>query len=178
VINPTWSVPYSIASKELLPKIQQDPGFLARGGYDVFDHDGNRVDPTQVDWSTLLSRNFPFTLVQRPGRINELGRIKFMFPNEYGVCMHDTPGKRLFAFDSRAFSHGCIRVDNPIGFAERVLEVEGWTRDRIVTQLESNETAAVPLAEPIPVIVTYLTAMVDEEGTVHFYRDIYGRDEG
>ena len=178
VINPTWTVPYSIASEELLPKIQRDPGFLARGGYDVYDRDGTRVDPSQVDWASLYSNNFPYTLVQRPGNSNELGRIKFLFPNDHAVCMHDTPGKHLFARDSRALSHGCIRMDNPIGFTERVLEAEGWTRDDIVTQLETTDTVTVSLAEPIPVIVVYLTAMVDEKGTVYFYRDIYGRDRG
>jgi murein L,D-transpeptidase YcbB/YkuD len=176
VINPTWTVPYSIASKELLPKIQRDPGFLARGGYDVLDRDGNRVDPGGIDWASLRSSNFPFSLVQRPGCANELGRIKFVFPNDYGVFMHDTPSKHLFARDSRAFSHGCIRMDNPIVFAERVLEPEGWTRDDIVTRLETTETVTIPLSEPIPVIVTYLTAVVDAAGTVYFYRDIYGRD--
>ena len=177
VINPTWSVPYSIASKELLPKIQRDPGFLSRGGYDVFDRDGNRVDPADIEWASLRSSAFPYTLVQRPGEKNELGRIKFVFPNEYGVFMHDTPGKHLFACDSRAFSHGCIRMDNPVGFAEHVLEPEGWTRDDILARLTTNETVTVPLSEPIPVIVAYLTALVDETGTVYFYRDIYGRDE-
>jgi murein L,D-transpeptidase YcbB/YkuD len=177
VINPTWSVPYSIASKELLPKIQRDPGFLARGGYDVFDRDDKRVDPASIDWVSLRAGNFPYTLVQRPGGVNELGRIKFIFPNDHGVCMHDTPSKQLFARDTRAFSHGCIRVDNPIGFAERVLEPEGWTREDIVAQLETAKTLSVPLSEPIPVIVTYLTAMADESGAVYFYRDIYGRDE-
>jgi murein L,D-transpeptidase YcbB/YkuD len=176
VINPTWTVPYSIASKELLPKIQRDPGFLTRGGYDVFDRDNRRVDPGIIDWMSLHGNNFPYTLVQRPGCANELGRIKFVFPNDYGVFMHDTPSKHLFARDSRAFSHGCIRMDNPVGFAERVLEPEGWTRDDIVTQLETSETVIVPLSQPIPVIVTYLTALVDESGTVYFYRDIYGRD--
>ena len=177
VINPTWTVPYSIASKELLPTIQRDPGFLARGGYNVFDRDNQRVDPATVDWKSLRANYFPYTLVQRPGCANELGRIKFVFPNDYGVFMHDTPNKHLFARDSRAFSHGCIRMDNPIGFAERVLEPEGWTRDDIVTQLETTETVTVPLSEPIPVIVTYLTALVGQDGTVYFYRDIYGRDE-
>jgi murein L,D-transpeptidase YcbB/YkuD len=178
VINPTWSVPYSIASKELLPKIKRDQGFLARGGYDVFDRDGRRVDPGEIDWTSLHGNNFPYTLVQRPGSVNELGRIKFIFPNEYGVCMHDTPSKHLFARDSRAFSHGCIRVDDPVSFAERVLEPEGWTRSDIESRLRTIETLTVPLSEPIPVIVTYLTALVDETGTVYFYRDIYGRDEG
>ena len=178
VINPTWSVPYSIASKELLPKIQRDPGFLSRGGYNVFDSDGNHVDPANIDWPSLRSYNFPYSLVQRPGNINELGRIKFLFPNDYGVCMHDTPAKHLFAYDTRAFSHGCIRVDNPVAFAEHILEPEGWTRDDILARLTTTETVTVPLSEPIPVIVTYLTALVDETGTVYFYRDVYGRDEG
>lgn len=176
VINPTWTVPYSISSEELLPKIQRDPGFLARGGYDVFDRDGSRVDPADIDWSALHRNFFPYKLVQRPGSVNELGRIKFIFPNDYGVCMHDTPGKQLFGRATRAFSHGCIRVDKPIDFAEHVLEPEGWTRDDIVRQLDSTETSTVALAEPIPVIITYLTAIVDEHGTVYFYRDIYGRD--
>ena len=177
VINPTWTVPYSIASNELLPKIQRDPGFLARGGYSVFDRDNQRVDAANIDWMSLHANYFPYTLVQRPGCANELGRIKFVFPNDYGVFMHDTPSKHLFARDSRAFSHGCLRMDNPIGFAERVLEPEGWTRGDILTQLEKTETVTVPLSEPIPVIVTYLTAVVDESGTVYFYRDIYGRDD-
>ena len=177
VINPTWTVPYSIASKELLPKIQRDPGFLVRGGYDVFDRDNRRVDPATIDWMSLHENYFPYTFVQRPGCANELGRIKFVFPNDFGVFMHDTPSKHLFARDTRAFSHGCIRMDNPIGFAHRVLEPEGWTREDIVTQLETTETVTVPLSEPISVIVTYLTALVDESGSVYFYRDIYGRDK-
>ena len=178
VINPTWTVPYSIASEELLLKIQQDPGFLARGGYDVFDRSGNGVDPATIDWVSLRPNNFPYTLVQRPGTINELGRIKFLFPNDYGVCMHDTPGKHLFAYDARAFSHGCIRMDDPVGFTERVLEPEGWARDDIVKQLETLETLTVRLAEPIPVVIVYLTATVDEDGVVNFYEDIYGKDAG
>jgi murein L,D-transpeptidase YcbB/YkuD len=176
VINPTWTVPRSISSEELLPKIQRDRGFLSQGGYDLLDADGNPVDPSDVDWPALHANNFPYTLVQRPGTLNELGRIKFMFPNEYGVCMHDTPSKHLFAENVRAFSHGCIRVDQPIDFAEKLLEPEGLTRDLITAQLESGETHTVLLAEPLPVVSAYLTAEASEDGTVHFYRDIYRRD--
>ena len=136
------------------------------------------IDPASIDWSALHSNNFPYALVQRPGNLNELGRIKFIMPNEHDVCMHDTPGKNLFAYDTRAFSHGCIRTDDPIGFAAQVLAPEGWTRDEILAQLASTETRNVPLTQPVPVIVTYLTAMVDDAGTVYFYRDIYHRDEG
>lgn len=176
VLNPTWTVPRKIASEELLPKIQADVGWLARKGYDVVDADGNALDPSGIDWAVLHRNNFPYTLVQRAGLNNELGRIKFMFPNEYGVCMHDTPSKFLFTRDSRAFSHGCVRVEDPIDFAGHVLGPEGWTREQIARQLDTNKTHTIVLSEPLPVVLVYLTAEADGEGTVYFYRDIYGRD--
>lgn len=176
VFNPTWTVPYSIASEELLPKIQKDLGFLERGGYGVFDAAGNEVDPASIDWLSLHRNRFPFTLVQEPGAVNELGRIKFKFPNDYGVCMHDTPGKHLFEYDSRAFSHGCIRMADPIGFAAELLGAEGWTRESIDERLRSGETKTIMLGRELPIVITYLTAVAEERGTVRFYRDIYGRD--
>ncbi len=176
VLNPTWTVPRSIASEELLPKIQKDPGFLARGDYELRNSDGSPTDPAKVDWASLSRNVFPYTLVQRAGPLNELGRVKFLFPNEYGVCMHDTPKKHLFAIDSRAFSHGCIRLERPIDFAVALVETEGWTREQVDAQLETGQTHAIQLAEPVPIIVTYLTAVVDETGTVFFYRDVYGMD--
>lgn len=174
VVNPTWSVPRSIASEELLPKIQNDINFLARGGYDVFDATGLPVDPLTVDWPSLDMDNFPFRLVQRAGPQNELGRIKFLFPNQYGVCMHDTPGKYLFAYSSRAFSHGCIRMENPVDFAAQLLARDNWSKAQLEAQLASGETKSISLAEPLPIVITYLTASVDASGTVFFYRDIYG----
>ncbi len=118
VFNPTWSVPRSIATEEMLPDIKQDPDFFAKGGYELYDRDGNRVDPALVDWSTFSKNNFPFRLVQQPGPRNQLGQIKFMIPNRYSVCMHDTPSRSLFASTNRALSHGCIRIDDPLAFAE------------------------------------------------------------
>lgn len=178
VLNPTWTVPRKIASEELLPKIQSDIGFLARNGYDVVDQDGNALEPSGIDWTSLGKNNFPYSLVQRPGPMNELGRIKFMFPNEFGVCMHDTPKKFLFARGSRAFSHGCVRVEDPIDFAGHLLEPEGWSSEKINTQLDTNETHTIVLAKPLRVVLVYLTAEADDDGTVYFYRDIYGRDAG
>lgn len=178
VLNPTWTVPRTIASEELLPKIQADVGYLARNGYDVVDRDGNRVKPADIEWADLHANHFPYTLIQRPGPLNELGRIKFLFPNDYGVCMHDTPKKLLFARDSRAFSHGCVRVEDPVDFAAHLLGPEGWTRDRIAAQLDTGETHTIALTNPLPVVLAYLTADVDADGTVYFYRDIYGRDPG
>ena len=176
VVNPSWSVPRSIAGEELLPKIQNDLSYLTRGGYDVFDATGLPVDPLTVDWPSFDMHNFPFRLVQRPGPQNELGRIKFLIPNPYGVCMHDTPGQTLFAYSSRAFSHGCIRMENPVDFAAQLLGEDNWTKEQLDAQLESGETKSISLAEPLPIIIAYLTAAVDESGTAFFYRDIYGWD--
>jgi murein L,D-transpeptidase YcbB/YkuD len=176
VLNPTWTVPRSIASEELLPEIKANRAFLSRGGYELYGADGNPVDPATVNWAALHRNNFPYTLVQRAGPNNELGQVKFPIPNEYGVCMHDTPKKPLFSHYFRAYSHGCIRVDRPLEMAERLLEVEGWTRADIDAQLASGQTRSIRLTEPLPVVVTYLTAKVDQNGTVFFYRDVYGRD--
>lgn len=176
VFNPTWTVPHSIASEELLLKIKEDPGFFDKGKYQLFDRDGNQIDPSSVDWSAIGVGTFPFTLVQQPGPANQLGQIKFMFPNEYSVCMHDTPAKSLFVKAARAFSHGCIRVDEPLGFAAVILADEGWTSEQIDAQIESEETRTVVLSEALPVLVSYWTAEVDDLGTIYFYDDIYERD--
>lgn len=176
VLNPDWTVPRSIASEDLLPKIQANAEFLARGGYELFESDGTRVNPSTVDWTALHENNFPYTLVQRPGPQNELGQVKFLFPNPFGVCMHDTPKKQLLSHTSRAYSHGCIRVDQPLGLANRLLELEGWVPEQVAAHLVSGQTQSIRLAKPLPFVVTYLTAWVDESGTVFFYRDIYGRD--
>jgi len=174
VLNPTWTVPRSIASEELLPKIQKDPGFLARGSYEVRNQDGSPVDPANIDWASLSKGNFPYALVQKAGPINELGQVKFLFPNRFGVCMHDTPKKHLFTLFSRAFSHGCIRLQNPMDLAERLLETAGWTREQIDAQLGTRKTLSIRLPEPVPIVVAYLTAAVDEAGMTYFYRDVYG----
>ena len=178
VFNPTWTVPYSIATEELLPKIKQDRHYLDRGGYEVLDPAGERIDPASIDWSKIVEENFRFTLVQRPGPANQLGEIKFIFPNEYSICMHDTPAKELFKKAKRAFSHGCVRVDKPLAFAERVLDKEGWTREQIDAGVQSRKTQTVALSEPLPVFVVYWTTTVDDLGTIHFYEDIYARDAG
>ncbi len=176
VFNPTWTVPHSIASEELLPKIKQDLSFFRRGNYDLFDRAGNPVDPSSVDWSAIEQRTFPFTLVQQPGPVNQLGQVKFMFPNEYSVCMHDTPAKSLFDKAARALSHGCIRVDEPLGLAEVLLGSEKWSREQVDSQVKSKATRTVVLPEPLPIHVVYWTAEVDDLGVMHFYDDIYEWD--
>lgn len=176
VFNPTWTVPHSIASEEMLPKIKQDPSFFDKGNYQLLDSEGNIVQPSNVDWSAVHIGNFRYTLVQRPGCSNELGQIKFVFPNEFSVFMHDTPAKWLFTKAKRAFSHGCIRVNEPFDLAEVLLGRDGWTRERIDSQIESEETRTVFLSEPLPILLVYWTAEVDDLGIIHFYDDIYERD--
>ena len=177
VINPTWSVPFSIASKELLPKIQRDAGFLSRGGYDVFDRDGNRVNPVDVAWSSLHGNNFPYTLVQRPGNVNELGRIKFVFPNSDNIYMHHTPATRLFSKARRDFSHGCIRVEAPLALALFVLNDPEWDAGRIQAAMERGKSSTLRLREPLPVVIAYLTALPGDDGRIRFFPDLYGLDK-
>ena len=177
VLNPTWTVPYSISTKELLPKIQRDPGYLASRNFDVLTRDGRKIDPSKVDWKSLSRRSFPYTLRQGPGPGNALGRVKFMFPNEHAVYLHDTPARALFDKAERSFSHGCVRVNDPLELARRVLDdPERWSRAQIDAQIESGELLNVTLAEPLPVFILYWTAHADPDGTVRFARDIYERD--
>jgi murein L,D-transpeptidase YcbB/YkuD len=177
VMNPTWTVPYSIATKEMLPRIQSDPDYFKSRTFDVRNRAGENVDPETIDWSELSRRNFPYTFVQRPGPRNALGRIKFIFPNEYAVYLHDTPSKSLFGRSERAFSHGCIRTQNPFDLAEILLKSKGWDRARIDAQIESLETKTVHLAEPLPVLLLYWTADIGANGERHFYKDVYERDQ-
>ena len=135
------------------------------------------VDPNTVDWSQVTRRSFGYTFIQRPGPANALGRIKFIFPNEHAVYLHDTPSKSLFGQDSRAFSHGCIRVENPFDFAEVLLGPDGWDRAGIDAVIESRETKTEFLSSPLPVLLLYWTAEVDTDGVVYFYDDVYERDQ-
>jgi murein L,D-transpeptidase YcbB/YkuD len=178
-INPYWNVPPSIARDELLPKIKEDPGYLAANGFELLSDwsDGAAVlDPRSVDWSRISSEAFAYRLRQQPGEGNALGRIKFMFPNQFNVYLHDTPARHLFEEAERSFSHGCIRVEQPENFAAVVLGPDGWSPDRIYTPIKSGERMIVTLKEPLAVHIAYLTAWVNKDGTVHFKNDVYGRD--
>ena len=176
VINPTWTVPFSIATKEILPKIKRDPNYFAKRDFDLKDGNGKFIDPAGVNWEKITARNFPFWMVQRPGPNNALGRVKVMFPNEHAVYLHDTPSKALFSKASRAFSHGCIRVENPFDFAEQLLGGDGWNQGKFQQVLDEGTTKTVLLSKPMPVLLLYWTAMVDPDGLVYFYDDVYERD--
>jgi murein L,D-transpeptidase YcbB/YkuD len=171
VLNPTWTVPVSIARSETLPAVRRDLGYLAAHDMDVFGRDGKLVDPATVSWATTTAG--AYTFVQRPGPDNALGRIKFMFPNGHNVYLHDTPSRNLFERDARAFSHGCIRVDDVHGLAELLL---GWDRAKLDAAIATGRTQTVLLDKPLPVMLLYWTVQADEDGRVRFFPDIYSRD--
>jgi L,D-transpeptidase YcbB len=162
-VNPTWNVPPSIVAHEYMPALAQDPTVLARMGLRVsYNPDG----------STHIS--------QPPGDHNALGRLRFNFPNKFLVYQHDTPDKNLFALDKRAFSHGCMRVQNPVKYAEVLLSItrpgEGYTQDRIRKMISSMGEQNIQFPHDLPVHLTYQTAFVDEDGRLEFRDDMYGRD--
>lgn len=175
-VNPYWTVPYSIATTEYLPMLQRDPGALQGKNIRVFS--GNReIDPWSVAWSSYSRASFPFTLRQDPGEGNALGRIKFMFPNKFNIYIHDTPSKSLFSRAQRSFSHGCIRAEAPFDLGEALLGSDGWTKAKLEAVRDTGERRVIKLSKPLPVHLTYLTAWVNKDGSVHFRSDIYERDK-
>lgn len=140
IVNPYWNVPYSIASEELLPSILSDASYLPRRNYEVLAG-GRVVDPASVDWSGVNLNQV--RIRQRPGSGNALGQIKFMFPNRHAVYLHDTPSKSLFARSARAFSHGCVRVQDPFDFADALLQLDTqWTAARLKSMIGGEEKRA------------------------------------
>lgn len=158
VVNPSWSVPQSILRKEFLPKLEADPDYAARNGYQVI-RNGDRI-----------------SIRQPPGERNALGFIKFMFPNQHAVYIHDTPQRKLFARDERAFSHGCVRVDQPFALADAVMAGTGFDAERLRGMIGKGEKT-IFLAKPLPVHIGYFTIVADESGRLKRLPDIYGHDE-
>jgi murein L,D-transpeptidase YcbB/YkuD len=178
VLNPTWTVPPGILKNDILPAVRKNPAYLASKNLRVIDYQGREVDPATVDWSRTTVNSFPYILRQDPSPGNSLGLIKFMFPNEHDVYLHDTPSKELFARDERAFSSGCIRVERPFELAELLLaDPEDWSREKIKAAVDSKETRTVRLKTPVPVLIYYWTAQGMPDGGIQYQKDIYGRDD-
>ncbi len=173
VFSPYWNVPSSIAEGETLPEILKDPGFLERANMEVVDPDGTVVSPASIDFSDAARYRFR----QRPGADNSLGLVKFMFPNQFNVYLHDTPADSLFARVSRSFSHGCVRLEQPLALAQYVLRDQPeWTRDRMEEAMHAQEERTVKLRSPMPVYLAYWTARVSADGLMQFRKDLYGID--
>lgn len=167
--NPDWGVPQSIIKNEMLPKLRRDPSYLDREGYKV-SVKGEMMSSARVDWSQPLEN---ISVVQPPGPENALGRLKILFPNPHAIYMHDTPARGKFASQDRMFSHGCIRLQNPQAMAAAVLKT---SVDFVDGQIADGAKKDMPVPEEVPVYVAYFTAWPTDDGTVHYYDDIYGRD--
>lgn len=174
VFNPYWYVPQSILVQEIMPILRNNPDYLYRNSLEVVWQGRRTVDPYMVDWYRVDPAKV--TLRQTPGSGNALGLVKFLFPNRHSVYMHDTPTKHLFDRPVRAYSHGCMRVRNPLHFARLLLKDQGWSDDRIRQTLAVAKDQHIKLAKKVPVHISYFTAWVDNEGKLHGYRDVYGHD--
>ena len=164
-------------TKDILPKMRSDPGYLERSNMQVLTHSGDVVDPSSVDWSRYPGRPFPYVIRQDPGPKNALGLVKFIFPNPHFVFLHDTPQRHNFDRAERAFSSGCIRVDRPFELARLLLDDDKqWNDQTIRSVVDSGETRTVFLDDPLPVILLYWTVNVLREEGPYFFKDIYDRD--
>ncbi|HYU31594.1 MAG TPA: L,D-transpeptidase family protein [Thermoanaerobaculia bacterium] len=157
-LNPFWNIPPKIAEEELLPKEASNPGYLA----------SQHIEVVQEGGQTRLR--------QLPGPDNALGQIKFMFPNDFDIYLHDTPADQLFSETERDFSHGCIRLERPMDLAHVLLQGSEWTPEKLQEAIDTGEQKTITLPHPLPVHLVYFTAWVDKDGTTEFRRDVYGHD--
>lgn len=177
VVNPTWHIPDSIAQRVYLPKLKKNPNTLANSNMRIFTRSGTEINPGLVDFNQFTQGSFPFRIKQNPSDANALGRVKFMFPNQFSIYLHDTPHRELFAKTERAFSNGCIRVERPLDLAYLLLQgqvpdpqasFDGW--------LAAKTERTVQLQRPIPVTLEYRTVYLDDAGVIQQRFDVYGRD--
>ncbi|MCE8522764.1 L,D-transpeptidase family protein [Ruegeria pomeroyi] len=172
--NPTWTVPVSIFRNDKLPLIRRDRNYLSRGNYTVLDSNGRPISPAAVNWNGTPR----VTLRQEPGPWNAMGLVKFMFPNVHSVYLHDTDNRSLFDRNERNLSSGCVRIENPFQFADYLMKDDpDWSAERREAILASGRTIRVDLPSPMPVLLTYFTAWLDEAGKVQFREDLYERDD-
>jgi len=179
-LNPTWNVPNSIVAEEMVPKAQKDPEFLVKKRIRIYSNwspTAKEIDPKTIDWKKVNPKKFPYRMIQDSG-VNPLGRIKFMFPNQFDVYLHDTTQKSLFQRSRRMYSHGCIRVEKPYELGEWVLKDDpAWSKERLIKEIRKGKRQQINLPKPIPVYVIYLTAWFDTRGHIHFRDDIYDYDK-
>ncbi|MEQ9101327.1 MAG: L,D-transpeptidase family protein [Imperialibacter sp.] len=176
-IYPYWTVPKSIAVKEILPKMKTDSGYLSRHLYEVLDYKNNLVDTKAIDWSQYDENNFPYYLRQKEGRENALGIVKFRFDNPYGVYLHDTNAPKLFSRKERALSHGCIRMEKAEEFAYYLVRNDTVYSNPLLLEqyFKLKKRTEISVIQPIPIYVRYFTAWA-EDGQIVYYPDVYNKD--
>ncbi|MEQ4777492.1 L,D-transpeptidase [Providencia huaxiensis] len=179
VINPPWSVPTSMARKDIAPRGKQDPSYFSRKGYTVYSgwgSDSYEIDPYAIDWENITPANFPYRIRQAPGPTNSLGRYKFNMPSSDAIYLHDTPNHSLFNRNARAISSGCVRVNKASELASILLGDAGWEQKRIDGALKEGSTRYVNIPDRIPVFLYYQTAWVDKDQQPQYRADIYQYD--
>jgi murein L,D-transpeptidase YcbB/YkuD len=179
VLNPYWTVPTNIALRDLIPKQRNDPDYMPVRNIRVFDDwEGSvELDPATIDWSKISRENFPYMLRQDPGPHNPLGRVKILFSNDFNVYLHDTPSRYLFQRNERAFSSGCVRVEDAVRLTSYLLAGENsWDLKSVQAAIDSGQTVTIDVKRAVNVYLLYLTTWVDADGTVQFRPDIYGED--
>lgn len=180
VLNPSWRVPYEIGAEEMLPLFRNNPAILNQGGYTIhtdMQYKSKPVDPESIDWESLNESDFPYWLKRAPGNGNPLGKIKFIMPNENSIYLHDTPKGKLFKRSTRAFSHGCIRLEQPVELATKLLNDTSWDREKITKNIRSGKERAIVLKKPVMTQLVYMTAWVGDDERVQFRRDVYEYDD-
>jgi murein L,D-transpeptidase YcbB/YkuD len=179
LIYPYWNVPHSIATKEMLPKLQRDTSYLRKQRLEVLDRNNNVVDPSTINWKKYSKNNLPYRFRQREGEDNSLGVMKFNFNNKHGVYMHDTNSKQYFGRDVRALSHGCMRLEKYMDLATFLIRDDSlkYKPDSLLTYLDKKEKKQINLKKPLKIYVKYFTCEADSAGNVIFYTDIYKKDE-
>ena len=176
ILNPYWGVPTSIGNTEILAHLKRNRNYLAQNNMEVFS--GNKeVNANDINWNKY-TKSVPYNFRQKPGEDNALGKMKFMFPNNYHIYLHDTPSKHLFESTNRAFSHGCIRVENPLKLANYLLRNNPeWNPQKVNEILQTNQQIGIRLKPTVPVYIAYFTAWVDVNGQMNFRKDLYHLDE-
>lgn len=173
--SPYWNIPESITKDEIIPAVLKNPKYLDQKNMEVVTSSGEVVNPKSIKWS---ADPFPYLIRQKPGGSNSLGLVKFMFPNEHSIYIHDTPSRSLFELENRALSHGCIRIQDPAKFAQLLLQDDpSWTLEKINEAMNQDKEQIVDLKKNIPVVMFYMTFWADSNGAPHFRSDIYNRDQ-
>lgn len=179
IAYPYWNVPKRISMEEILVKAKKDSTYLTRNRYEVIDKDKGKIDPTSVDWNDVNRSNFNYAFRQKGGGINALGFVKFIFPNKDAIYLHDTPSKSHFNKEIRAFSHGCVRVQDALSLADYLLEKDEnvYTIDTVNTYIKKKKEKWMPMKKNLPIFLYYVSAEADSTGKITFYKDIYGLDK-
>lgn len=179
IAYPYWNVPRKISVNEILVKAQKDSSYLIRNNYEVLTYKRDSVSIDSINWNEMNEDNFTYLIRQKGGRSNALGFVKFIFPNKYAIYLHDTPSKRHFNYESRAYSHGCVRVEKAMQLSNYILDSDNnrYTLDSIYKFIDNRKERAIKLNYRLPIYLHYFTAYVDINNNLIFYNDIYGYDK-